>query len=268
MDANQDSGGLMDSLADNFFRYFQPIYAASPAQKRSGYDIRYRVYVEELGWEAPNPARLETDPCDAYAHPCLLEHKRTGETAGCVRLVVPETVDGQAYLPFQRHEIAGIDTRHLALNQPTQVGEISRLAVPSLFRRRRNESGKPFILDESSAAEAYSQEELRNFPNIAIGLYLSAIALVDLCDLQLALVVMEPRLQRHLQRFGLHFQCISDPFELRGQRALFELPREQLTTHMSSDIRALYERIRESLYRQPWQASAEHNPRVDQHGSI
>ncbi len=250
----------MDSLADNFFRYFQPLYAASPEHKRSGYDIRYRVYVEELGWEAPNPTRLETDPCDAYAHPCLLKHKRTGEMAGCVRLVVPQSGHPQAYLPFQRHHIAGIDTRHPALSHPSQVGEISRLAVPSLFRRRRNESGKPFVLDESSAAEAYSQEELRNFPNIAIGLYLSAIALVDLCDLQLAVVVMEPRLQRHLQRFGLHFQPISEPFELRGQRALFALPRDQLTRHMSSEIQALYERIRDSLRDQPWQATLERPP--------
>jgi N-acyl amino acid synthase of PEP-CTERM/exosortase system len=255
----------MDSLADNFFRYFRPLYAATPEHQRSGYNIRYRVYVEELGWEAPNPTRLETDPCDAYAHPCLLEHKRTGEIAGCVRLVVPQSGKPQAYLPFQRHHIAGIDARHLAVNHPSRVGEISRLAVPSLFRRRRNESGKPFILDEHSAAKAYSQEELRNFPNIAIGLYLSAIALVDLCDLQLAVVVMEPRLQRHLKRFGLHFQRISDPFELRGQRALFALPRDQLTRHMSSEIQTLYERIRESLQLQPWQASPAHHPRENQH---
>jgi N-acyl amino acid synthase of PEP-CTERM/exosortase system len=247
----------VDSLVDNFFHYFQPQYAVSQDQKRCSYDIRYRVYVEELGWEAPNPVCLESDPCDDYAHPCLLKHKRTGEFAGCVRLVVPKTGHHETYLPFQRHDITGIDSNHLERYLPLQVGEISRLAVPSVFRRRRNESGKPFILDENSAAEVYSKEELRNFPNIAMGLYLSAIAMVDLCELQLAVVVMEPRLQRHLQRFGLHFQRISEIFELRGKRALFELPRDKLTADMPAPIRALYKGIREALRDQPWHPTGE-----------
>ncbi|MET0066636.1 MAG: PEP-CTERM/exosortase system-associated acyltransferase [Candidatus Thiodiazotropha sp.] len=258
----------MDSLADNFFRYFQPLYAASAQQKRCSYEIRYKVYVDELGWEKPNPACLETDPCDAYAHPCLLEHKRTGEIAGCVRLVTPQSLAEAASLPFQTHSIPGIDSAHLSQHLPLQVGEISRLAVPSQFRRRRNERGKPFILDENSASEGYSREELRNFPNIAIGLYLSAIAMVDLCELQLAVVVMEPRLQRHLQRFGLHFERISEAFELRGQRALFELRRQQFCTRMPEDILALYQRIRETLEGQTWHPPGEHHPLNSDHERI
>jgi hypothetical protein len=81
--------------------------------------------------------------------------------------------------------------------------------------------------------------------------------MVDLCELQLAVVVMEPRLQRHLQRFGLHFQRISEIFELRGKRALFELPRDKLTADMPAPIRALYEGIREALRDQPWHPTGE-----------
>jgi N-acyl amino acid synthase of PEP-CTERM/exosortase system len=121
-----------------------------------------------------------------------------------------------------------------------QVGEISRLAVPSNFRRRAREQGKPFILDSHNTTTIYTEEERRNFPNISIGLYLSAIGLVELCNLERVLVVMEPRLQRHLKRYGLVFHQISESFELRGRRALFELPGDELTQHMDEYILELY----------------------------
>ena len=65
-------------------------------------------------------------------------------------------------------------------------------------------------------------------------------------------MVMEPRLQRHLKRFGLIFHQISDPFELRGTRALFELPRSELTANMEMPILDLYRHIHRDLSSQ-WQ---------------
>ncbi len=243
----------MENLANNFSQYFMPCYAASCHQKRFAYSIRYKVYVEELGWEPFNSTRLETDHHDDYAHTCLLKHKRTGDMAGCVRLVVPQTGKTDICLPYQMHRIEKIDSTNLRRHSPTEVGEISRLAVPGHFRRRANEQGKPFILEHSKSSTFFNEEERQNFPYIAIGLYLSAIAMVDLCDLKLVLVVMEPRLQRHLKRYGICFHQISDAFEFRGQRALFELPRRKLTQHMSSNVKELYELILMTLMGQPWQ---------------
>jgi N-acyl amino acid synthase of PEP-CTERM/exosortase system len=244
----------MESLAQNFSKYFKPRYAASRHQKRFSYSIRHKVYAEELGWEPINSSRLETDHCDNYSHHCLLEHLRTGDVAGCVRLVVPDEGRRDAYLPYQLHPIPKIDHGNLKYSLPDHVGEISRLAVPDHFRRRANETGKPFILDHHNTTTIYDVEERRNFPNIAIGLYLASIALVELCELELVLVVMEPRLQRHLSRFGLLFHKISGQFELRGKRALFELPRNELTCNMPGQIRELYESIKACLSQQPWQA--------------
>ncbi|MES9853003.1 MAG: PEP-CTERM/exosortase system-associated acyltransferase [Candidatus Thiodiazotropha sp. L084R] len=243
----------MESLATNFSKYFLPRYAASRHQKRFCYSIRYKVYTEELGWEPPNNSRLERDHFDNYAHHCLLEHKRTGDVAGCVRLVVPRPDQRDTYLPYQLHSIPMIGDSYLSHSSSASVGEISRLAVPDHFRRRSNESGRPFVLDQHNSNTIFTEEERRNFPNIAIGLYLSAIALVELSKLELVLVVMEPKLQRHLKRFGLHFHKISEHFELRGQRALFELPQDQLTQNMSDQILELYELIRDTLAQQPWQ---------------
>jgi N-acyl amino acid synthase of PEP-CTERM/exosortase system len=249
-----------NSLARNFSIYFRPQYAATNHQRRFSYTIRYQVYAEELGWEPLNESRLERDECDDYAHHCLLEHKRTGDIAGCVRLVIPPNGDSQARLPFQLHDIDTISPEKIGHLFQGSVGEISRLAVPSCFRRRSNESGKPFILDNRNPT-LFTMDERRNFPNISIGLYLSAIALVDICDLDLALVVMEPRLQRHLKRYGLVFRQISTPFELRGERALYELPRSELTRHMNTQIRSLYDFIRDEIDTQPWQRPRESNDR-------
>lgn len=240
------------SLVRNFSIYFRPQYAATRHQRHFSYTIRYQVYAEELGWEPLNERRLERDECDNYAHHCLLEHKRTGDIAGCVRLVIPPADNAQARLPFQLHDIAAIKVDELRHRFKGSIGEISRLAVPSGFRRRANEAGRPFILDSRNST-VFSEEERRNFPNIAIGLYLSAIALVDICELDVVFVVMESRLQRHLKQYGLLFRQISTPFELKGERALYELPRNELTCHMNSQIRLLYDFIRNELETQPWQ---------------
>jgi N-acyl amino acid synthase of PEP-CTERM/exosortase system len=243
----------MDDLVRNFSLYFTPRYAATRQQRRYSYTIRYQVYAEELGWEPVNEQHLERDECDEYAHHCLLEHKRTGDIAGCVRLVIPPAGRSQARLPFQLHNIHLENNWQLKDFNQGRIGEISRLAVPKCFRRRANENGQPFILGSHNPS-IFTEEERRNFPNISIGLYLSAIAMVDISQLDLVLVVMEPRLQRHLKRFGLHFRQISAVFKLRGERALYDLPRSGLTSHMSSQIRSLYDFIRNELENQPWRS--------------
>jgi len=237
----------MESLAKNFSQYFQVGLAITRQQRRFAYAIRHQVYAEELGWEPVNDNRLETDGCDDYAYHCLLEHKRSGDIAGCVRLVLPHLGGTDSTLPCQTHGIPMKPNRRLSEFSGMSVGEISRLAVPSGFRRREREAGKPFILDSHNTTTIYTEEERRNFPNISIGLYLSAIALVDLCELERVLVVMEPRLQRHLQRYGLVFHQISQTFELRGRRALFELPRDELTVNMNAPILELYRMIQNEL---------------------
>lgn len=237
----------MESLAKNFSLYFRTRLATSRQQRRYAFAIRYQVYAEELGWEPINDEKLETDPCDDYAHHCLLEHRRSGDVAGCVRLVLPQLSQPDGLLPCQGHPIPMLASRSLSEFDGSPVGEISRLAVPANFRRRAREQGKPFILDSHNTTSIYSEEERRNFPNISIGLYLSAIAMVELCDLERVLVVMEPRLQRHLKRYGLVFHQLSERFELRGQRALFELPGDELTVHMNDQILEFYHIILNDL---------------------
>lgn len=240
----------MESLVHNFSSYFKVVLGLTRQQQRYAFAIRHQVYAEELGWEPLNDSRLETDACDDYAYHCLLEHKRSGEIAGCIRLVIPSLAVHDAKLPYQLHHLPLTEQQQRRLLNAGNIGEISRLAVPRTFRRRAHEAGKAYILDENNSIIPYSKEERRNFPCIAIGLYLAAIAMVDICELSAVLVVIEPRLQRLLSRHGLVFHQISDIFDLHGNRALFELPRNELTSNMSEGILDLYQHIHGDLSNQ------------------
>ncbi len=234
----------MELLAERFSRFFRINLATTPQQKRYSYAIRHQVYAEELGWEPQSETRLETDHYDAFSHHCLLEHKRSGDLMGCVRLVLPSIGGFDSRLPYQAHGIPLRNSQRQITLSGESVGEVSRLAVLNNFRA--HETDGPFMLDSYNSA-IYSDEERRYFPYISMGLYMSAIALVDLCELERVLVVMEPRLQRHLQRCGLVFHQISDTFEFKGRRALFELPGEELTINMNEDVLELYDTIRSDL---------------------
>jgi len=243
----------MEGIAASFDEYFRVRYADARTLAEAAYRIRYQVYVEEMGWEPPNKFGLETDEYDDHSHICLLEHRRTRTFAGCVRLVKPDNDwNRQASLPFQHHDITCIRSGTINPRLLTQgtFGEISRLAVPNTFRRRKHEWQRPFILDERCTVSVFSEEEKRGFPNIAIGLYLASIAMVDICGHEGVFVVMEPKLQRHLQRFGLPFTQISEKFYFRGTRALFGLLRQDLSRHMPPNIQQLYKLIKVQLAQQ------------------
>ncbi|GAA5215277.1 PEP-CTERM/exosortase system-associated acyltransferase [Corallincola platygyrae] len=240
------------TLADNFDRYFGIKYAKSSAMRNFAYRIRHQVYAEELGWEPCNSQEMETDTCDPYSHVCLLEHRTSGQYAGTIRLVIPPVHASQSKLPFEQHcmESCWPEVINPADLERGTFGEISRLAVPDTFRRRRDEKGKPFVLNENSTPRAFTEEERRNFPNIAIGLYLAAIALVDICHHQCVFVMMEPRLQRHLMRFGLPFEQAGEAMEYHGTRALYALPQEKLTRYLSKEVAELYDLIKQQLNHQ------------------
>ncbi len=238
----------MARLAQNFSRYFRVVMASTRQQKRYAHAIRYQVYAKEMGWEPPNESRLEIDECDDYSTHCLLEHKRSGEAVGCIRIVVPPAGETGKKLPCQTHDIV-LDGKLAASVTRGEVGEISRLAVPHSFRHRTKESA-PSFLDRHDAI-IYSDEERKNFSQISLGLYYASIAMAEFYELEQVLVCMEPRLNRCLNRFGLKFHQMSKTFEMKGkERGLFVLPRTEFSSSMKPDQLELYQNIRHNMIEQ------------------
>lgn len=230
------------SIAENFNQFFKIRFADTKELRQEAFKIRYGVYSSELGWEPENEQEMESDECDDYAYHCLLEHRRTGVFAGCIRLIIPPTDVPNKQLPFEanclhsaRKEV--FDTSTLPRGS---FGEISRLAVLASFRRREKEKNVPYVLNNINPETIYSEEERRNFPNIAMGLYLGGIALASLCQHQGMVVMMEPRLNRRLKRFGLPFQQIGDETDYHGQRAMFYLAANDFHKDLTEQLEALY----------------------------
>jgi len=240
------------SIAKHFDKYFQIQFANTKELRQEAFKIRYGVYSHELGWEARNDLEIETDECDDYAYHCLLKHRRTGVYAGCVRLVIPPVNEPQLQLPFEKNclQTARTELVDSTLLPRGSFGEISRLAVLSSFRRRESEKRKPFVINDMNLDIVFSEEEQRNFPNIAIGLYLASVSLAELCNHQCMFVMMEPRLKRCLSRIGLQFMQVGDTMDYHGQRAMFHLDREGFSSNLKPELKELYDIINAELLKQ------------------
>lgn len=230
------------SIAQNFNQYFKIRLANTKKLRQEAFKIRYGVYSTELGWEPANDQEMEIDECDNYSYHCLLEHRRTGVFAGCIRYIIPPPTAPETPLPFEanclhtaRKEV--LDTSTLPRGS---FGEISRLAVLASFRRRDKENNVPYVVNEVAQDAAFSEDERRNFPNIAIGLYLGGIALASLCKHKGTVVMMEPRLTRRLKRFGLPFEQIGEEMDYHGKRAMFYLKSENYRKGLAVQLEELY----------------------------
>ncbi|MEQ8659216.1 MAG: PEP-CTERM/exosortase system-associated acyltransferase [Gammaproteobacteria bacterium] len=235
-------------IIDDFLRYFAVVPADSEALRREAYRIRFQVYAEELGWEDRSrfPDGCEIDEHDADAVACLLRHRPSSQFAGCVRLVM-RSADPDAAFPFEQAMAHGghpLVTADLASDWRAHCGEISRIAVVSQFRRRRNERERP---DTDLEDNGTAHPERRVFPHIAMGLYLGAAALGLRRGLDSVFAIMEPKLARRLRLYGIEFETAGEPFEHRGTRVPYRLRRDTFLGGITPPIRGLLDVIEADL---------------------
>lgn len=237
------------SISQLFHKYFQVVLADSQALREEVYRIRYEVYCQEFKFERASDFsdRLERDEFDAQrSHHCLLLHRESGLFAGCVRLVINDPANLDELLPFEEGCYTSLNNPAIVpmLAQRSKIGEISRLAVPSTFRRRHSDPGS--IVGDLAIPD-FSQNERRCFPHIPMGLYLAAAAIGLQKNLDGVFAVMEPRLARHLRRFGIVFQQAGDVIDYHGQRAVFYIDRDGLFKHLQPAIKDLLDTILSDL---------------------
>lgn len=243
---NDGTNWAMDTinLTDSFQKYFKVILADTGELRDEVYRIRYDVYCRELQYECPEnfPSGLEKDVYDSRSYHCLLMHRPSRKFAGCVRLVYNDTADLQSRLPFEKKctDTLFQDYRDSVLPDRHAFGEISRLAIPENFRRRKSDAGSP--IGDTGVMPVALQGQ-RRFPYIPLGLYLAAAAAGLELGLNGVFAMMEPRLARHLRRFGIVFQQAGDIIDHRGERAAFYLDREGLYENLQQPVRALLDSI-------------------------
>jgi N-acyl amino acid synthase of PEP-CTERM/exosortase system len=233
---------------------FAQLFELTPALDAESLDLVYRirhdVYCRDLGWEATRDDGRETDRFDAHSWHCLLRQRDTGDPVGCTRLIVPRADDPFAPLPF---EDTCRDTLDRSVADPSRmarasVGEVSRLAVVSTFRRRKGEATVPLPAGESDFTPLHEGERER-FPFVPVSLYLGAAAMALRLGVEHVFVLTEPRLARHFERIGFDIRPVGGPVEHRGTRVPSLLSSSKVVQTLRPTIRPLYEVIAASVER-------------------
>jgi N-acyl amino acid synthase of PEP-CTERM/exosortase system len=150
-------------------------------------------------------------------------------------------------LPLEHYCSHSLDQSVLDLSQLDRrtFGEISRLAIISRFRRRPGEAQTPHgVADETASLEP---SERRIFPHIAVGLYLAAAAMSLQRGMSMVLVMMEPRLARHMRYFGINFVKAGDIIDHHGMRGPFFITKESLYRDIKPELSELLSMVGRQL---------------------
>ncbi|GAB5380357.1 MAG: hypothetical protein Alis3KO_10090 [Aliiglaciecola sp.] len=238
-----------DSISGHFSDYLKPVFSESQEHKEHSYNIRHQVYCEELHFEPENEQKLETDNFDSHSYHCLIQHKSSGNYAGTVRLIVSNSASQQ--LPIELYCKEAIQRPELFPDNfdRNDICEISRLAVPLQFRRRKmdNFDGAAIGLINK---EVYSETELRCFPFIAVGLYLSATSILLHKNINHCYVMVEPRLARSMRFVGLPFEQIGPVVDYHGKRAPYYIQPKKVEENLNEDFKSLLFSINNALTHQ------------------
>ena len=237
------------NIAEHFTQFLEPQVAVNNTLEEEAFRIRHNVYCEELAFEEVKEGGQEKDEFDDQSVFSLIKHKPSGTYTSCVRVVRIEK-EGQL-LPIEKFCLDSItdEKLHPSRFNREEICEISRLAVKEDFRRRKTDQFKGSgtgVIHETN----YSEVELRCFPFIAIGLYMTAATMAIETGIRHVYVMMEPRLARSMKFVGIKFQQLGEPIEYHGLRAPYYINPEMFLTNLSPGFKNLYKAIEHDISEQ------------------
>ena len=234
------------TVARHFSTYLYPLVADTTELSNESYRIRNDVYCDELNFLDTGHNGLEVDDFDKYSTHCLIQHIPTTRFSGTVRVVRPET--NQHSIPLQKYCSESISKDKINPKDfaPHEICEISRLAVPKDFRKRQTDNFKGAATGVINQ-QIYSENELRCFPFIAVGLYLSAASIVIENNIKHTFVMMEPRLARSMSFIGIQFEQIGPAVNYHGKRAPYYINPSLLMENLTPGFQVMLKDIRKSL---------------------
>ena len=242
------SGETRLTIFEQFIQDFRFRLADDEATRRRVYALRYEIYCEELRYEEPTQLveRVEKDCYDDQALHCLIEHRRSGKSAGCMRLVLPGDAMSRPSekLPLQAY--GGQSLNHAQFHPERlpieNTCEVSRLAISRHFRKPRSAKASPH-----EAMTTFSDQELRTFPLILTGLFLATYALVGLTHRPHVFAMMEHRLAKLLSRSGFNFTKVGETIEFHGKRSAYYINQRSAEEEMNSELAPLYLYVQQQL---------------------
>ncbi|MDY6971735.1 MAG: PEP-CTERM/exosortase system-associated acyltransferase [Thermodesulfobacteriota bacterium] len=200
---------------------FKFVQADSEDLRAAIYRLRYKVYVEEFGFERPedHPGGIETDAYEPYSiHFAALNENQ--EIIGTLRLVL----NSEKGFPIE-HAVRRINFIGKRPH-PDRIAEISRLAVSKDYRRRKEDGfyGVESYLVRSEGGvlpddgPMPGEYEKRKRPVIVLGLYRLVYHASKRRGISHLFLITEKKLFYALKRYGLLFNQIGEPVSYHGLR--------------------------------------------------
>ncbi|WP_185827589.1 PEP-CTERM/exosortase system-associated acyltransferase [Halomonas nitroreducens] len=246
----QSKRAATQALFESFERDYEFILATKDQDRKKVFALRHEVFLRELHYNMREDSshHLEQDEYDSTSIHCLIKHRASGLSAGCLRLVMPSQEEDS---PLRRLpvEIHGRDH----FNHPDitpydlpkeELCEVSRLAIARPFRAHHSkEEPLPYGWD----GYRFSEAEAKTFPLLAIGLFLCTYSLVGLTGRRHVFAMMEPRLPRLLALSGFHFTKVSETIVYHGIRNAYYIDHRKAEKEMHEDLMPLYLHIQRAL---------------------
>lgn len=240
---------LSGDLGDSFSKYFEVVPALDEAVRHEAFFVRHEVYCKDLHFEQERDTQEETDDYDAHSLHCVLrtrgEHARP---VGCTRMILARPDDPGYPLPFEKYCEATLDRAQIdpAALPRSAIAEVSRLAVISDFRRRKDEQDKPVSISDDDFRASGSAPR---FPFIPVSLYLACVAVSLREGIEHLFVLTEPRLAIHFARIGFDIRQIGGPIDHRGKRVPSYLRPAVIARDLKPMMRPLFDVVQASIDR-------------------
>ncbi len=216
------------------------------------YRLRYKVYVEECGFERPenHPAGIEIDKFDKNSVHFATKNENEN-IIGTVRLILNSPIG----FPIEKRCKLNINKDDLPRNH---LAEISRLAISKQYRRRGEdkfiygpEEERREIIDtgdtkqyQRRAEDKYRSGELyerRREPDLVLSLYKAIYHESKRRNITHWYAVMTKGLYILLKRFGIDFEPIGQPVDYHGIRTPYLGDIKKIEHEVSIKNPKLYE---------------------------
>ncbi len=200
------------------------------------YQLRYKVYVEEWGFEKKedHPGGIEKDEFDDHSVHFVVRRRGEERIIGTIRMICCSDKG----FPIEKHCTIEAD---LSAFDRNRFGEISRLAVSKDYRRRATDSvyfdGK--VLEETAIENMYSgSRKMSN--DIVLGLYKCIYKESLERGNQCIMAVMAKGLYLLLKRVGILFEPIGPPQYYHGLRTPYLGRIDTMLQELTTRNPALY----------------------------
>lgn len=203
------------TFSNTYHKTFALVHAEMDIQKTQAYRLRYRVYCEEHGidYAAETGSHLDQDYYDDHAEHYLLIHRKTGKTAGTLRLVLPRKLRAKESFPSQEY------CDHPLLQTTDKIGglcEISRFCMAPEFRRRPEDGRFLSAFSDQDAIDALPPFTRRTIPYAPAALLTGAMEAALQNRIMDCIWMVEPEHLQSLDQIGFSYRCLGPHLDYQG----------------------------------------------------